>query len=371
LTHRGRSTSVSFVAGHEVDAVDWKTVGLADTLVIFMGMSAFAGIAHELIAAGRPADTPAIAVRWGTRADQESLEGTLATLPDLIAARGLKPPATIIVGEVVGLRGKLNWFERLPLFGRRIVNTRPKGQADALTARLKALGADAIEMPTIEIRPADDYGPLDRALSVLDSYDWLIFTSANGVRSFLERLDASAIDLRKLRARICAIGPATRAAIDALHLKTDLMGREYVAEGLLAAFAPFDLAGKRVLLPRAAVARDLVPVELARRGAQIDVVEAYRTLAPEGAGAQAAKLFGAGRKPDCIAFTSSSTVQNFAAVAGLEALAGVKVASIGPVTTATALRLGIAVDAEARTFTVDGLVEAVLGLYTETSHSNE
>jgi uroporphyrinogen-III synthase len=156
-----------------------------------------------------------------------------------------------------------------------------------------------------------------------------------------------------------------------LHLKTDLMGREYVAEGLLAAFAPFDLAGKRVLLPRAAVARDLVPVELARRGAQIDVVEAYRTFAPEGAGAQAAKLFGAGRKPDCIAFTSSSTVQNFAAVAGLEALAGVKVASIGPVTTATALRLGIAVDAEARTFTVDGLVEAVLGLYTETSHSNE
>lgn len=367
LTHRGRSTSVSFVTGHSVDAVDWKTVGQADTLVIFMGMSAFAEIARELIAAGRLPETPAIAVRWATRPDQESIEGTLASLPRLIADRGMKPPATIIVGEVVRLRKKLNWYERLPLFGRRIVNTRPKGQADALSSRLKALGAEVIEMPTIEIQAAADYGPLDRALVELAAYDWLIFTSANGVRCFVERMDASAADLRGLRAKICAIGPATRAAVEALHLKIDLMGREYVAEGLLEAFSAYDLAGRRVLLPRAAVARDLVPVELARRGAQVDVVEAYRTVAPEGAGAEATRIFGGARKPGCITFTSSSTVQNFVAVAGAEALAGVKVASIGPVTTATARRLGIEVDTEARMFTVDGLVEAVLGLYTETS----
>jgi len=365
LTHRGRSTSVAFVGGHAVDAVDWKTVGQADTLVIFMGMSAFADIARELISAGRSPETPAIAVRWATRPDQESIEGTLASLPQLIADRGMKPPATIIAGEVVRLREKLNWFERLPLFGRRIVTTRAKGQADALTSRLKALGADVIEIPTIEIQPAADYGPLDRALSELASYDWLIFTSANGVRFFLERLDASTVDLRALRARICAIGPATRAAIEALHLKVDLMGSEYVAEGLLAAFAAHDLAGRRVLLPRAAVARDLVPVELARRGAHVDVVEAYRTVTPEGACAQAASIFGGARKLDCITFTSSSTVQNFVAAAGAQTLAGVKVASIGPVTTGTARRLGIAVDAEARMFTVDGLVDAVLGLYTE------
>jgi len=370
LTHRGRSTSVSFVAGHEVGAVDWKTVGQADTLVIFMGMSAFAEIARELIAAGRSPETPAIAVRWATRPDQESIEGTLASLAGLIADGGMKPPATIIVGEVVRLREKLNWFERLPLFGRRIVNTRPKGQADALTLRLKALGADVIEMPTIEIQQAADYGPLDRALGELASYDWLIFTSANGVRCFVERLDVSAVDLRSLRAKVCAIGPATRSAIEALHLKVDLMGREYVAEGLIEAFSVYELAGRRVLLPRAAVARDLVPVELTRRGAQVDVVEAYRTVAPEGAAAQAGKVFGGKRKPDCITFTSSSTVQNFVSVAGAEAVAGVKVASIGPVTTATARRLGIEVDTEARVFTVDGLVEAVLGLYTETSPSN-
>jgi len=371
LTYRGRSESVSFVTGHTVDAVNWKTVGQADTLVIFMGMSAFPDIARELVAAGRSPETPAIAVRWATRPDQESIEGTLASLPRLMAEGGMKPPATIIVGEVVRLREKLNWFERQPLFGRRIVTTRAKSQADALTSRLKALGADVVGMPTIEIRPAADYGPLDRAVSELASYDWLIFTSANGVRFFLERLDASAVDLRALRAKICAIGPATRAAIERLHLKVDLMGREYVAEGLLAAFQAHDLAGRRVLLPRAAVARDLVPVELAQRGAHVDVVEAYRTIAPENAREQAATIFGGQRKPDCITFTSSSTVQNFVAVAGAESLAGVKVASIGPVTTATARHLGLTVEGEARIYTVDGLVEAVLGLYTETSHSTE
>jgi uroporphyrinogen III methyltransferase/synthase len=312
-----------------------------------------------------------MAVRWATRPDQETLTGTLATLPDLISRHGMKPPATIVVGEVVRLREKLDWFERLPLFGKRIVVTRAKGQAGDLSSRLLALGADAIEMATIEIRPAADYAPLDRALAELNAYDWLIFTSANGVRFFLQRLDRSAVDLRALRARICAIGPATRAAVEALHLKVDLMGREYVAEGLLEAFAAHDLAGRRVLLPRAAVARDLVPLELARRGAQVDVVEAYRTVTPEGAGAAAAGIFGGARKPDCITFTSSSTVQNFVAIGGAAALAGVKVASIGPVTTAAARGLGIPVDAEARVFTADGLVAAVAGLYTETTSPSE
>ena len=254
-----------------------------------MGLTTFPEIARELIARGRSPETPAMAVRWATRPDQETLAGTLATLPGMIAAHGMKPPATIVVGEVVRLRDKLNWYERLPLFGRRIVVTRAREQADALSDRLRALGADALELPTIEIRPAADYGPLDRAIAGLAGYDWLIFTTANGVRFFVERLDRSGADLRALGAKICAIGPATRAAVEALHLKVDLMGTEYVAEGLLEAFAPFDLAGQRVLLPRAAVARDLVPVELARRGAQVDVVEAYRTGVPEGAAARVAR----------------------------------------------------------------------------------
>jgi len=359
LTHREHTSAVTFVTGHAVDSIDWDKVGHAETLVIFMGLTTFPEIARALIARGRSPETPAMAVRWATRPDQETLSGTLATLPAQIADRGMKPPATIIVGEVVMLRGKLDWYERLPLFGKRVVVTRAKGQADALSAKLRALGADAIELPTIEIRPPSDSGPLDRAIAQLPTYDWLIFTSANGVHYFVERLRRSPFDWRALRARICAIGPATRAAIEALDLKVDLMGKEYVAEGLIAAFAPYDLGGKRVLLPRAAVARDLVPAELTRRGAQVDVVEAYRTVMPEDTPARAKQILSGTRLPDCITFTSSSTVQNLAAAVDGVPL-GVKVASIGPITTQTARSLGIAVTAQARVFTVDGLVEAVL-----------
>jgi uroporphyrinogen III methyltransferase / synthase len=358
LTHREHTSVVTFVTGHAIGEIDWGKVGLAETLVIFMGLTTFGDIAGQLIARGRPPETPAMAVRWGTRPDQETLTGTLHTLPALIEQQHLRPPATIIVGEVVRLREKLNWYEHLPLFGRRIVVTRAKGQAEALSERLRALGAGVVELPMIELRPPLDPAPLDRAIASLPCYDWLIFTSANGVRFFLERLDRSDADLRAVRARICAIGPATRAAVEALHLKVDLMGKEYVAEGLLDAFADHDLSGKRVLLPRAAVARDLLPSELARRGAQIDVVEAYRTGIPENAAARARELLAP--RPDWITFTSSSTVQNLVAVADSAALRGIKLASIGPVTSKTARSLGLTIAAEAQPYTIDGLVAAIL-----------
>jgi uroporphyrinogen III methyltransferase/synthase len=356
LTHREHTSAVTFVTGHAIDKIDWAKVGHAETLVILMGLTTFPQIARELIARGRAPDTPAMAVRWATRPDQETVTGTLATLPALTA--NMKPPATIIVGEVVRLREKLDWFERLPLFGKRVVVTRTREQADALTARLCALGAAVIELPTIEIRPPADVGPLECAIANLPAYDWLIFTSANGVKAFIDRLP----DLRALRGKLCAIGPATRAAIEALRLRVDLMGEEYVAESLVAAFAAQPLEGKRVLLPRAAVARDLVPVELAKRGAQVDVVEAYRTVAPEDLAARISEAFA--RKPDAITFTSSSTVKNFVAAAPTGILNGVDVVSIGPVTSRTAQDLGLAVAAQASVFTVDGLVEALLGLYT-------
>ncbi len=247
----------------------------------------------------------------------------------------------------------------MTLAGQRVVVTRSREQADALASRLQSLGAEVIELPTIEIQPASDYGPLDQAITRLEQYDWVVFTSANGVRCFIERLDFSPRDLRALRGKICAIGPATRSAVEALHLKVDLIGKEYVAESLVEAFALLDMAGKRVLLPRAAIARDVLPAELARRGAQVDVVEAYRTGVPEGAAELAAKIFSAQRKPDWITFTSSSTVQNFVLLAGSTALKGVKVASIGPVTTRTALKLGVRVTVEAAVYNVDGLVEAM------------
>jgi uroporphyrinogen III methyltransferase/synthase len=358
LTHRQHTSAVTFVTGHAVQTIDWAKVGHAETLVIFMGLTTFPEIARQLINHGRAPGTPAMAVRWATRPDQQTIVGTLSSLPAKLA--GMKPPATIVVGEVVRLRGKLDWFERLPLFGKRIVVTRAREQADALASRLGALGAGVIELPTIEIRPPADCAPLDRAIGHLTTYDWLVFTSANGVRFFLERLDAGEHDLRNLRAKICAIGPATRAAVEALHLKVDLMGEEYVAESLLEAFAAHDLAGKHVLLPRATVARDLVPAELARRGARVEVVEAYRTVAPEHLAEHVREVLAL--RPDCITFTSSSTVRNLVEAAGAEALRGIPVASIGPITTETARGLGVEVATQAKVFTVEGLVDAVMGL---------
>jgi uroporphyrinogen III methyltransferase/synthase len=360
LTHRSHTKLVTFVTGHDTGAVDWSKVGQSETLVIFMGIESIREIASAIMKYGRSGDTPAFAVRWGTRPDQETVTGTLGTIADRIDEAQLRPPATVIIGEVVALHDRFNWFEKLPLFGRRIVVTRASDQAPEFSERLRSLGADAIELPVISIQPARDPAPLDQAIAGLDSYDWLIFTSVNGVRFFLERLDSSQRDLRSLRARICAIGPATRQAIENLHLKVDLMPEEYIAESLVKAFAGEKLAGKRILLPRAAVARDLIPNELGKLGAQVDVVEAYCNVIPEEAGSRAREIFSSAKKPDWITVTSSSTVKNLISAAGRDALEGVRIASIGPVTSETARAQGLTVDVEAKQYTINGLIQAIL-----------
>jgi uroporphyrinogen III methyltransferase/synthase len=357
LTHREHSSAVTFVTGHNVEAIDWSKVGASETIVLFMGLVNFPAIARALIEKGRSPATPAMAVRWATRPNQETIVGTLETLPQRVSGAAMKPPATIIIGEVVALRDKFNWYERLPLFGQRIVVTRDRLQTSDLADPLEALGADAILLPTIEIRGPSDPQPLSDAIAKLESYDWLIFTSANGVHYFIDALDKSAHDLRRLKSRICAIGPATKAAVEALHLKVDLMPQEYVAESLVEAFAKENLQFSRILLPRAAVARDLVPRELSRRGATIDVVEAYQTVAPADLAERARGILA--RKPHWITFTSSSTVTNFIAAAGREVLTQIKIASIGPITSATLREHNIEPIVEARPHTIGGLVDAL------------
>lgn len=377
LTHRDHTSAVTFVTGHHVPAIDWSRVGSVETIVLFMGLVNFPEIARELIAHGRSPDTPSMAVRWATRPDQKTIVGTLQTLPALIEQAALKPPATIVIGDVVALRERFNWFERLPLFGKKIVVTRDQGRSPLLAEPLEELGAEILFVPVIQIADASEASLLDQAVQRLDSYDWLIFTSANGVRHFVEALDRSDRDLRALRAKICTIGPGTRAAVEALHLRVDVMPAEYVAESLVEALASENLSGKRMLLPRAAVARDLVPVALTERGAIVDVVEAYRTVMPVEAPARARGALA--RKPDWITFTSSSTVRNFVAAlgegeagegesgrggSGREAVCqfqrqGGKIASIGPITSATAREMGLTVDAEANPHTIEGLVEAI------------
>jgi uroporphyrinogen III methyltransferase/synthase len=248
----------------------------------------------------------------------------------------MKPPATIVIGEVVRLREKLSWFEKLPLFGQRIVVTRTREQAGTMSALLREQGAEVIELPTIRIEPAADYAPLDRAIENLKEYDWLIFTSVNGVKFFLDRLDKSPVDTRSIRGKICAIGPATRESLE----------RELIE-------------GTRVLLARAAVARDILPRELTNRGARVDVVEAYKTVVPSDLPKHFAEITAA-RKPDWITFTSSSTAQNLISAVGAAALTGIRTASIGPVTSATLRQNSIDVTVEASVFTVPGLVAGII-----------
>lgn len=257
----------------------------------------------------------------------------------------------------------MNRSKSRPLAGCRIVITRSREQAGTLRAALERLGAEVIELPTISIRPPRSWASVDRAIRNLARYDWIIFTSANGVHYFFERLVAGGRDERALsRAKICAIGPATAAQLRARGLKVHLLPKEYRAEGLVAAFTKLKLKGKHILIPRARVARDLVPVELRRRGARVDVVEAYQTLAAASSRWRARKIFAA-RKPDLITFTSSSTVENFAAFfpgrALRRALDGVAVASIGPITSATTRRRGLEVTLESKPYTIAALVKNI------------
>jgi uroporphyrinogen III methyltransferase/synthase len=354
LTHREHTSVVTLFTGHDVARIDWRSVAGGETLVIYMGLTNLPQIVERLIAHGRNPATPSMAVRWATRPDQQTVIAPLHELPAAVSQAKLKPPATVIIGDVVALSPRLGWYERLPLFGQKIVVTRAAEQAGAFAARLHELGAHVIEWPTIAIEPAADYAPLDQAIAHLESYDWLIFTSVNGVRFFFDRLDRSPRDLRSLRARLCAIGPATRHALEQLHLKVDLTPAQYVAESLLEALAGSEIAGKRFLLPRAAVARDVIPNQLREQGAHVDVVEAYRTVMPDHARDPLPAT------PDWITFTSSSTVRNFIEAQGAGALAGVRIASIGPITTQTIREFGLEVAAEARPYTVDGLLSALL-----------
>ncbi|MEP7365594.1 MAG: uroporphyrinogen-III C-methyltransferase, partial [Acidobacteriota bacterium] len=363
LTHRDHNSAVTFVTGHDPSSINWTAIAASETLVVYMGLSTIGEIAERLIAAGRSPDTPAIAVRWGTRPEQSSLRATLSSLAAGIETEHLRPPATIIIGDVVSLSDRLNWYERLPLFGRRIVLTRAEEQAAETAEIFQALGAGVVELPTIAIRPPLSWAALDTAIERLSTYDWIIFTSVNGVRFFLERLDASSHDLRSLRARIAVIGEKTRDAVQALHLNVDLLPHEFVAESLLKAFAAHELAGQRILIPRAEVARELLPHTLRKRGATVDVVPAYRNAIPEDAPARAAEIFANTLQhppPHWITFTAASTVKNLLTLVPREALANIRIASIGPVTTEVLLKHGLTIDAEASPYTMAGLIAAIL-----------
>jgi uroporphyrinogen III methyltransferase / synthase len=374
VTHRNVATSVAFVTGHEDPTkgsqdVDWeKLANGADTLVLYMGVGRLEKISKGLIAAGRNPDTPVACVRWGTVPEQRTITGTLQDIADRVAEAGLKPPAIIIVGDVVALREKgLDWYERRPLFGRRVVVTRARAQAGELSADLEKLGAEVHEFPTIEISPPEDFGPLDAAIRDLDSFGLIVFTSVNGVEAFLKRLQHHGLDLRALPrdAKVAAIGPATAERIEQAGLRVDVIPAEYRAEALIEALGARPLAGERVLIPRAKVAREVLPEKLREAGAEVVVPPAYESV-PSSEGKEEVSLRLQSGEIDCVTFTASSTVENFVGAFGAEEaarlLSETRVACIGPITADTARKYGLRVDAEGKEYTIPGLIEAVTGL---------
>ncbi len=373
LTHRQYTSTVAFVTGHEdpnkaESNIDWRALAQGiGTLVFFMGVKNLPRIVEQLTKHGMPPDKPVALVRWGTTPRQTAVTGSLADIVDRVTKAGLKAPAIIVVGDVVGLRSQMQWFEKRPLMGKRIVVTRAREQASDLVARLTALGAECLEFPTIKIAPPEDWSPLDQALDDLATYDWLIFTSINGVEFFFKRLFALGRDVRALGGlRTAAIGPATAAHLAAFGLKSDILPDNYRAEGVVDAFQKETMRGRRVLLPRARDARSVLPDELARMGANVDEITVYHTLPVAENSDQLLQLLQNGQA-DLITFTSSSTVKNFNALLPeanrQDLLKRVILASIGPITSNTAAELGFTVDLTAETYTIPGLCQAILKYY--------
>ena len=372
LTHRRLASSFTVVTGSEAPdksetPIAWDKLGQDQgTLVVLMGWEKLPGLVESLIQHGRPPDTPVALVRWGTEPYQQTVVGTLSDIVDKAAEAGLSPPVVAVVGQVVSMRQKLRWFDNRPLFGKRVLVTRTRSQASALSELLSDRGAQAIEAPTIEVRPPDDYGALDDALRRLASYDWVVFTSANAVQAVFGRLGDLGLDARAFgTAEVAAIGSATAASLRGHGLSTDLRPDAFVSEALLEGLRSRGVDGKRVLLPRADIAPGTLAQGLSALGAVVEEVTAYRTLPAEGCGERIREALSEGI--DIATFTSSSTVRNLVRALGGDPkpLSGAIVACIGPVTVATARELGLKVDIVAGEHTVDGLVDALEAYFRE------
>lgn len=372
LTHRDMASSVAYVTATESiekddSAHDWSKLATAtQTLVFFMGLRKLDSLMQRLIENGRDPTTPAAVVSCASLPSQRTVVGTVATVATLVHEAKLEMPALTIVGPVVNLREHLRWFEQLPLFGKRVLVTRPEGQSDSFAQSLRDLGAEPIELPTIRIVPAEDQAPLRAAAEKLGSYDWVIFTSVNGVRHFCAALWQTGADARAFaRAKIAAIGPATAEALGSYGLRADLMPSEYrgeaVADALRARVG--DVRGLRVLLARAAVARDALPDMLRHAGALVDVVPVYRALpAPADSFDKIRARLHEG-SVDIATFTSPSTLNRLLEALGAEAatlLGRVTCAAIGPITAQALTERGVTPQIVAQSYTSDGLTAALV-----------
>ena len=364
VTHRDDASAVAFVTGHEDpekpgSALDWDALAaFPGTLVVYMGVNRLGAITKRLVAAGRDPGQPAAVVEQGTMSGQRTVSAPLGELAGAADGAGVRPPAVAVIGPVAARAAAISWLERRPLHGRRVVVTRARAQASGLARTLSALGADVVELPAIRIEPLIETDGVRRAIDDIYSYALICLTSPNGVRLLFEALAAAGRDARALaNATVAAIGPGTAAALREHGVIADVVPDRSVAEALVEALADLELEGRPVLVARAAEARDVLPDALRERGAELDVVALYETVAEQPAEEQ----IEAARDADYLTFTSSSTVRNFLAAIGESLPRDARVVSIGPVTSAAARDAGLEVDVEAERHDIDGLVEALLG----------
>jgi uroporphyrinogen III methyltransferase/synthase len=371
VTHRDHASMVTFITGHESpnkggSAIDWRNLASnPGTLVFLMGVRNLRHISGSLIGQGKPPDTPAALVRWGATPRQVSLISTLEKIADDADRKGIEAPAVLVVGSVATLHERLGWFERKPLFGKRIMITRSRAQSSRMAERIWELGGDPVLFPTIIITPLEDFSELDASISRAASFDWILFTSANAVEHFFDRFFKIKQDIRDLAGpRFGAIGPVTAEAVRKLGIKVDLLAKEFVAEGVLASFTEADVRGKRFLIPRAETAREILPEGLSAMGGEVTVVPVYRTAVPSDPNVEAIRRLLHEGRIDALTFTSSSTVRHFARILGngclLDMVRGATIASIGPVTSTTLREIGLPVHVEAEHYTIDGLVAALV-----------
>ena len=373
VTHREHTSQLTIFTGHEdptkpESKLDYEQIAKnPGTKVMLMGVERIGIIAAELIAHGARADLPVALIRWGTTGRQQTLTGTLTDIAGKVETAGFKAPAVAVLGEVVKLRESLNWFETRPLFGKRIVVTRTRKQAGVLSSRLRQLGADVLELPTIRIEPPADKKAFVQMIADVHAYDWLLFTSSNGVDAFFDAFYKVYNDARSIGGvRIAAIGPASAAKVREQRLSVDLQPEEFVAEAVVKAFRKEgSVENLRILIARAQEARDILPQELTKLGAIVDVVAVYRTV-PETEDVSGGTARFREEGADMVTFTSSSTAENFMAMK-LPMPPKMKTASIGPITSATMRGLGLKVDVEARRYDILGLVEAILSHYEAAS----
>ena len=364
VTHRGVATSFAVVTGHEdptkpESTIDWEKISTAvDTLIFLMGVANLPQIVTKLIEHGRAPDTPAALIRWGTKPNQEVFVTTLAEIPNA----KILPPAIFVVGEVVKLREQLKWFETRPLFGKKFLVTRARAQASKLSSALKNFGAEVVECPTIKIvAPSDNFRLLDAAIKNLHGFDWIIFTSANGVEKFFERLKVHGLDARALN-KVAAIGSATAEKLLTFGIIADVVPKDFVSESLAEALKNF-VGGKKILLARAEDACDVLPDALKNFGAEVEVVPAYKTLPEVAAQIDFDSI-------DLVTFTSSSTVKNFIAAYGVDRLKKIPSAAIGSITSQTLQSFGVTAAVVAKEFTIGGLVEAIKKFYGGNHETN-